>query len=185
MLGFIIIIVALVGAAVGGSPKADETGGKEELNIFDWPTKTSELKHLNGKLDENDDETIFFNVTQNYVFKVTITLNWLDEAPATGPGRYQNQPDSFNFTVYTPWKEIISSIDAENEIGEAGIITETIMVPEDGIKSSEALGEWKVVIHCINCGEQKPQISIFDFRTIEDTGNDWALSYQYEFYTNN
>jgi hypothetical protein len=58
------------------------------------------------------------------------------------------------------------------------------MVPEEGIESSAALGEWKINIHCGNCGDQEPTISIIGIRDIADTGNGWALEFQYWFHTN-
>lgn len=185
MLGLIVIIVALIGAAVGGGPEQEEDIGEDKLKILDLPIKNSPVKTQRGTLTENSDETLILSVNESYVTKVVIELNWLDEAPATGPGSYENQPDSFNFTVYTPWNEIFESDTVQNPIGQAGLIREEIIVPEDGIKSSAAFGEWRVVIFCQNCGNQVPLVSIIDLREIEDDSNDWALTFQYWFHTNN
>jgi hypothetical protein len=185
MIGFFVIIIALVGAAIGGSPKPTEDAGKDIDDFRNWPLKPSEMRHLNGHLNENSDETIIMNVTEKYVTSVLIELNWLDEADATGPGDYENQPDSFNFTITTPWGTKISSDEVYNPLNQAGYISKNVTIPEEGVESSTALGEWKVTIHCGNCGNHQPRINFSGFREIEDNGNDWALSYKYEFHTNN
>ena len=81
-------------------------------------------------------------------------------------------------------QKFISSLDVFNPIDGAGQIIEEIVIPEAGIKDG-AIGEWKVNIHCGDCGDQEPRFSPGDFRDIADTGNDWRLSYYYEFHTNN
>ena len=185
MLGILVVIIALIGAAVGGSAKIDDVVQDEIVNPLAWPVSTSPVKHISGNLNENSHETIGLEVNDTYVTKVIIELNWLDEAPATGPGRYENQPDTFNFTVVTPWDAIISSDEMPNPIGEAGQVREEIIVPEEGVKTSAALGTWDITIYCGNCGDQTPRVSILGIRDIQDTGNAWALTMVYEFHTNN
>ncbi len=183
LLGIVIIVIALVGAAVGGKPKSEETGSDEKFNDYrSWPIKESSAKHTSGSSQENSDETLVFNITDNYVTQLIIELNWLDET--SDSRNYENQPDSFNFTVFTAWDEVISSDDVFNPVGEAGLITETITIPEEGIKDA-AIGEWTISIHCGNCGDQVPIVSLLGLREIEDTGNDWILNYHYEFHSNN
>ncbi len=181
ILGIVIVIIALVGAAVGGSPKITEEDEESAVDFRNWPIRTSPIRHISGSSQENSDEVIVINVTDKYVVRVVVELNWLDEAPERN--NLENQPDSFNFTVFTPWEETISSDDVFNPIGNAGQITETIVTPEEGIEDA-AIGEWTISIHCGNCGDQVPTINIIGLREVEDTGNDWVLDYYYEFHTN-
>ena len=183
-LGIIIVAIALVGAVVGGSPKITEDEEEGFDDYTKWPIRDSAVKHMSGSGIENSDETIIINITDKYVLRVFIELNWLDEADATGLGDYTNQPDSFNFTVFTPWEEAFSSDNVFNPQGDAGLITETIEIPEEGIEDG-AIGEWTIIIHCGECGDQTPRFSLIDARVEDDTGNDWILTRYYEFHTNN
>ena len=182
MLGIAVVLIALIGAAVGGQPKTEDMVGDEEEDFANWPIRDSESRHINGNLNENSHETVTILLNESYITKVKITLNWLDEAPLTI--RHENEPDSFNFTILTPWGETIESIEVANEPGQAGIIAEEKIIPEDGIKDNAAQGEWKVTIYCGDCGDQvlkRPSVGLFDQ---PDTGNDWSLSYTYSFHTN-
>jgi hypothetical protein len=140
------------------------------------------MMHLNGYLNENSYEYINFTIEERYLTEIIIELNWLDEAPASGPSRYENQPDSFNFTVYTPWGEEISSYTGYNPIGQAGLIQETIEIPQDIIAENRATGTWHVLIYCNDCGEHEPGIHLIGSRVIADTGNAWTLDYQYYYH---
>jgi hypothetical protein len=182
MLGIIVVIVALIGAAVGGRPEIDVLSEEKEIPIKNWPIKEGPVKHISGYLNENSDETRSIFLNYSYITEVTIKLNWLDEAPATGPGRYENQPDSFNFTVTTPWGGFISSDVVYNTVGQAGLIEERILVPEEGIETSDAEGEWIINIYCLECGENEPTISFTNARDIADNGNAWALEYLFKFH---
>ena len=72
-----------------------------------------------------------------------------------------------------------------NPQGSAGLIVEEVVVPEEVLDTNVATGEWKINIHCGNCGDNEPRINIIGIRTIDDTGNDWSLSYQYDFHASN
>ena len=184
LLGLIVVVIALVGAAIGGQPKAPEESPDEVIDYTQWPVVHSPQKTLKGNSIENTDEMVSFNVSDEYVISVSLELNWKDESNAQGLGLYQNQPDSFNFTVYTPWGDVIESDTVLNEVNSGGVIEEVITVPTEGIKDG-AMGKWEVNIHCGNCGDQEPTVSVGNFRDIEDTGNAWVLIYIYEFHSNN
>ncbi len=182
-LGIIMLLVALIGAALGGSPKITEDVENGVEDFRDWPLQTISEGSRRGSSTEQSDQIEIFNITESYVTQVTIELRWLDEAPDYS--NFENQPDEFNFTVYTPWDAEIGSIGDFNAIGAAGQIIEIIKVPEEGIEQSSALGEWKINIHCGNCGDQtlsRPNAGVL---IIEDNGNDWTLTFKYEFHTNN
>jgi hypothetical protein len=184
IIGMAVVFIALIGAVVGGGPKLEDAEEVVPVDPLSWPIRESGVTHINGYLNENSDETQEFEINDTYVTEATFELNWLDEAPETGPGRYQNQPDTFNFTVKTPWGALISSDEQPNNIGQAGQITEKVSVPEKGIKTSAAMGTWEITIYCINSGDQTPRISIIGIRDIQDPGNAWEMNLVYKFHTN-
>jgi hypothetical protein len=181
-IGLIIVVIALIGAAIGGTPKLPDDGGDEVVNFRDWPIVESVQKHVSGSATEQSDEVVVINITEMYITKIYFTLNWLDEAPATGLGDYTNEPDEFNFTVLTPWDEPFESEDRFNEIDAAGVIELTVAIPEKGVETA-ALGEWEINIHCGICGNHVPRFNVGGVREIEDNGNDWVLTYYYEFHS--
>ena len=184
LLGLFVTIIALVGAAIGGRPKVPEGESEEVVDYTDLPIVHSPQKTLKGNSQEFTDQMVNFNVSDEYVISVNLELHWKDESNAQGLGRYQNQPDGFNFTVYTPWGEVIESESRLNEINIGGVIEETIMIPTEGIKDT-AMGKWDVNIHCDNCGDQEPTVNVVGARDIADTGNAWVLIYIYEFHSSN
>ena len=46
--------------------------------------------------------------------------------------------------------------------------------------NSSAYGEWTVNIHCVECGDDS---SSFGNRMTSDTGNEWDLTYYYEYHS--
>ena len=167
----------MTGSFLDNNPKKQEDEWKE------WEIIQSPLKHITGYNNENSPEIVNFDITNNYVIQVFIDLKWLDEEDDRSG--YENQPDSFNFTVHTPWGQTFSSIEAANSIDTAGVIEETIAIPEEDIKDG-AMGQWTVIIHCGNCGDQESIVpDPFGIRNIQDEGNSWTLTYYYEFHSRN
>lgn len=179
-IGIIVIAIALVGAAFGGSPKIDEDHDDDVVDYWDWPIKESAKSHISRTSSENTEYPLTFNISDMYVTQITFELHWLDEDPDTM--FYENQPDTFRFMVNTPWGDNISSLEVANEIGSPGLIIETIEVPEEGIKDG-ATGQWEVIIFCGNCGDQIFERGLGIY-SIDDTGNAWTLTHYYELYSN-
>jgi hypothetical protein len=184
ILTITIIIAILIPAFIVllNSTYPNETNNDKEDNWQSWPIRSSTIKHKSGYLNETSSEYFNFTIEERYLTEVIIELNWLDEAPNSGPGRYENQPDSFNFTVYTPWGEIFSSDDIYNNINQAGLISEVIEIPEYIIRDNRATGTWHILVYCNYCGDQVSQINIIGVRDIADTGNAWTLNYQYYYH---
>jgi hypothetical protein len=185
-LGVILVIIALVGAAVGGSPKITEDGVKPEEDYHTWPTKRSSIQHIIGEvLAENSYTTITIsNINESYLTQVFFELHWEDEDNLKDAGVYkvQNKPDYFNFTVVTPWEEEFNSETAASSYGGAGVILLDVPVPDD----ESSLGDWRITIYCGDCGDQVIVGVIGGEGPVaeEDTGNGWELSYYYEFHSN-
>ena len=186
-LGLVLVVIAVFGAAVSGSPKAPEEDVEPELDITDWPIVTSSVRHITGEvLAENSYETITISdINESYMTEVFFELHWEDEDNIKDAGYYkvENQPDYFNFTVVSPWDQAYLSETGASTHGGSGIIEMNIPVPED----DEVLGDWTVTIHCGDCGDQVVVGEIIgEGPTVEeDTGNGWALTYYYTFRTNN
>ncbi|WP_455392529.1 hypothetical protein [[Eubacterium] cellulosolvens] len=186
LLGIILVIVALVGAAVGGSPKISEDGTEPEVDYHDWPTKRSSVQHITGEvLSENSYTTITIsNINESYITHVYFELHWEDEDNLKDAGYYkvENQPDYFNFTVLTPWGDQIDSDTGASSHGGAGVILEDTPVPDD----ESSRGDWVVTIYCGDCGDQVAVGPVVGEGPVveEDTGNGWELSYYYDFHSN-
>lgn len=186
-LGLVLVVIALVGAAVGGSPKGIEEGFEPELDIHDWPIRTSSIRHITGEvLAENSNVTITISdINESYITEVFFELHWEDEDNIKDAGFYkvENQPDYFNFTVVSPSDQMYFSDTEASTHGGSGIIEMNIPMPED----EEVLGDWTVIIYCGECGNQVVVGEIIgEGPTVEeDTGNGWALTYYYLFRTNN
>jgi hypothetical protein len=186
-LGIVIVIIALVGAAVGGAPKAFEEDEEPPEDPHSWPIRPSSTKHITGEvLEENSNTTITIkDINESYVTEVFFELHWEDEDNLKDAGVYkvQNQPDEFKFTVVSPWDEMFFSEIGASDYGGSGIIEMNIFVPED----YAAIGDWRITIYCGDCGDQVLVGEIIgEGPTVEeDTGNGWELTYYYQFHTNN
>lgn len=175
----IIFLIPLFNIFIGFSSSSKE---ETEEDWREWPIRNSPLKHISYTSPENSDYAVEFNITEYYVISVHFELNWHDEEPDSNI--YENQPDSFSFTVQTPWGQEINFVEEPNSANGIGQITEVIEIPEAGIKDN-AIGEWKVNVHCGDCGDQETTNGLIGLRTIQDAGNDWVLKYYYEFHLKN
>ena len=185
-LGIILVIIALAGAAVSGVPKLDSDGGDDGMDYHDWPIRSISPKKIIGeRLNENSDITLnITDINETYLVNVYFELHWEDEDNVKDAGVYKvkNKPDYFNYTVISPWMQVYISDTIPSSDG-TGVIHMDIPVPEDeGI-----IGEWLVTIHCGDCGDQVLYGEVAgELLTVEeDTGNNWELTYYYEFHTNN
>ena len=146
----------------------------DEEDWRSWPINQSSEETKSGYSIENSDEIVRFNITDYYVTKVIIELAWEDEPSKFFRGT--NEPDYFNFTVYTSWGEVYYS-----ELNSS-YVREEIEISEANIVNSSAYGEWTVNIYCGECGDDSES---FGIRTIPDTGNEWDLTYYYEYHSSN
>jgi len=182
-LGLVLVVIALVGAAVGGSPKGMEEDFEPELDITDWPIVRSQIGRIVGEeLQENTNTTIMINnINESYLITVYFELHWEDEANSKEAGLLKiiNEPDYFHFEVFTPWEELFISEMIGSSDGTGQILMD-VPVPDD----EDTLGEWQVTIYCHDCGDQA-STGPLGTTVEEDTGNGWALTYYYSFYSNN
>ena len=188
LLGIFIVVIALTGAAVFGESKLMDEGDEPMLDYHLWDVSTNAVKTITGeRINENSDVSIIINdINESYVTDVHFELRWEDEANTKDAGalKVQNKPDYFNFTIVTPWEETIDSDTAASSYGGAGQLLVDVSVPDE---AGAATGDWRVTIHCGDCGDQVLIGPSGEERATveEDTGNNWLLLYYFEFHTNN
>jgi hypothetical protein len=149
-----------------------------EVSEEDWRNWPIESDYIQGQgiSKENCEEEEIIHLEANYATRVTLILEWRDEPNETG---YENKPDSFKLTVITPWQEIYNSDLVFNPIREVGLINVTIDIQEDGITYNSANGKWTIIIHCGECGDQVSE----PFNIVmPDVGNEWELTFYYEYH---
>lgn len=187
LIGVFIVIIALAGAGISGAPKISEVDDDTTDDYQNWPLKRSSMYHVSGDaLNEDSFTTVTINnINDSYITRVFFELHWEDEANIKDAGglKIVNQPDYFNFSVLTPWGQNNNSETFGSEYGGAGQILMDIDVPE----IDAARGDWRVTIYLGDCGDQVvvgPGGTVLN--TYEaDNSNNWALSYYYEFHSNN
>ena len=186
-LGIIIVIIALAGAAISGGALHEERSKDDALDYHNWPVRRISTRKIIGeRLNENSEITLnITDINETYVINVYFELHWEDEDNLKDAGVYKvkNKPDYFDYTVISPWKKVFKSETTPSSAGGSGVIHMDISIPEN----ETAAGEWLVTIHLGDCGDQVMYGEVVgELATIEeDTGNNWALTYYYEFHTNN
>jgi len=118
------------------------------------------------------------------IISLTFILTWIDEDPINV--RYTNQPDDFQLLVSPPWD---NSSSIESSVSSSGTITTTLSIFNSDVNKYDPFyngtGEYKVTVHCDNCGDQvlrRPSGGVF---TQPDNGNDWDLEISYKYYQKN
>jgi hypothetical protein len=188
LLGIFIVIIALAGAGISGTPKISEDGTDDIVDDYTkWPLKRSSMYHVSGEpLNENSFTTLTItNINDTYITRVFFELHWEDEdnIKDAGISKIVNEPDYFNFSVLTPWEQFNNSDTLGSEYGGSGLILLDIDIPE----IDAARGDWVVTVYCGDCGDQVvvgPGGTVLSTYETDDSNN-WELSYYYEFHTNN
>jgi hypothetical protein len=159
----------------------DEFYSKEDIGLPDPITwQESEkvpvdeaLAPLSGHCDENGRSDHEAQINRTSISALSAVLTWTDEAPPNPMA--QNQPDSFQLTVTTPWGEEISSDTAENPQGGEGRITLDLQPPKD--KRTD--GTWTFTVAAGTCGDNVGPIGRFEMAA--DNGNDYTLEVTYTY----
>ncbi len=186
MVALLLIPVVIGAGYMGGTDtfyRTEETEGVVEL--IDWTQYDivqGEAISLSGSLNEGQETIESVEIDAENIISATFILTWTDEPDATGPGAYENQPDSFDIEVESPDPEKGGSSGGANPQGGEGTILVIIEFDPDVDPYMNGTGEYKVTITCTNAGNQEPQFSIIGIRDQEDSGNDWELAVEYEYY---
>jgi hypothetical protein len=178
----LITILSVSGCIENGNDNDNNDQDLEE-EWREWPIVQSGIDQTSGYSSENTDEVIGVSITNYYVTNVTIVLKWKDEPSTYINGT--NEPDYFNFSVFTPWDEVFFSDIIGNPIDGEGQINLTINALDKYIMNIPENGEWLVKIHCGECGDDYSQPNLFGMvRSTTDIGNVWEWSYYYEYHSN-
>lgn len=179
MLGMGILLISLVGSALGGrpdngAPPVPEGGGTLML----MPGSQT----FTGTGQENDQKE--FNITINFTNLVSFSakLTWQDE-PANRPG-LTNQPDELGMTVASPAGETRTDKKSASQ-GEVSLeFTFPVTEKTAASKTSKAgLGPWMINVEIGPCGDQTPAVpDPFNRRTVADNGNAFTLEISYKYY---
>jgi dipeptide/tripeptide permease len=111
---------------------------------------------------------------------VTFTLKWTDEPDQKHLGRtYTNQPDQFGLAVGSSNGTAVSSQIVSNVQGQEGVVSVSLELEPRKPGSDAGEGTFNVSVICGNCG---PFTNRFSFVSYTDTGNDWTLEVNYQYY---
>jgi hypothetical protein len=168
--GFTIIIIALIGAAFGAT---EVLAGGDEGSGANIVEQTFD-KVVSGNTIENADSEVTFQTTEISeelvnVMKFSISLNWVDEPDATN--RHTNQPDEFSIILTTPDGTI-----KEEGPSTGGFITLDYTIDQEEDPENNGIGEYQIVVTCIDAGDHEPMLNFANIRTRADNGNAWDLN---------
>ena len=181
MLGIVILLVALGGAATGARPEAPAVTAQSSGT---WTLITINQTE-SGQGNENSDHAYNVSVGFTNLVSMDLKLTWKDESPArTG---LTNQPDELGLQASSPTGETRSN-KASNTVGGEGSValgfTFNVTQKSAASKTSKTgMGDWNITVHVGTCGDQTPRVpDPFGLRTVKDTGNAYTLSYSYSYY---
>lgn len=143
---------------------------------YDLTLKQGSLDPINGRSDENSEETFNVTVEQQNIANITFTLAWEDEPHSTG---YQNDPDEFSLKVNTTWGEYNETPMTPNGGNRQGEVSLTFSAPGEYPDIISA-GDYMVTVEMGDAGDQ--QFLGVGGLTQNDDGNDWTLTIEYDYY---
>jgi hypothetical protein len=160
--GFIIVIIALIGAATGATLVL---AGGEESTPMEWVEK-EDSESKSGSTTEGQDSEVELNLLQDKITKVEATLTWQDEAlSGIGSRKNTNEPDVFSISLTTP-----SGVEEEGGQSNSGSTSVSYSVPEE---TPEEPGIWIFTVTCIDAGDI---VGVGGYRVVDqDNGNAWNL----------
>ena len=179
LLGTGILLISLVGSALGGQPDngpPPPPGGDYHFML------TTVSQTITGSGQENSQKD--YNITVNYTNLATFsaTLTWQDE-PANRPGQ-TNQPDELGLTAASPAGEARS----DKKTASQGEVTLDFAFPVTektaASKASKAgQGSWTVTVEVGPCGDHTPLLpDPLGLRTTPDSGNAFTLEITYSYF---
>ena len=177
MLGTVILIVSLVGSAVGGQP--DNRPPPPPPGQGGFELKTAQ-QTITGSGSENSEKEHGMSVCVTNLVTFSVSLTWQDEGAAR-PGQ-TNQPDELGISVASPAGEAKSQ---KATTGSAKVdYSFPVTEKSAASKTSRAgMGPWSVNVEIGTCGDNTPLIpDPLGLRTTPDTGNAYTLEITYTYY---
>jgi hypothetical protein len=187
LIGMAVVILSLALAGLLGKPAGPGGGAPPVQPSLEL---TTGRQSFTGTGTEDSDTQFTATINETNIVNVTVTLTWNDEADTTGiTGRHQNQPDELGVTAACPDgdSQTDSAMNTRAPSGGEGSVTLmfTFNVTEKTASqktSKEAMGNWDILVHVGNCGDQTPNFGPGVVRTIADGGNSFTLTVSYTYY---
>jgi hypothetical protein len=179
MVGMGILIISLVGSALGGRPEGPPPPSPDGGGTFQLATVD---QTVTGSGSENSNKDYNITVNHTNVATFTATLTWQDEA-APRPGQ-TNQPDDLGMTVASPAGETRSDKKTASQ-GEVNLnFAYPVTAKTAASKTSKAgMGPWTVTVEVGVCGDNTPLVpDPLGLRTTPDTGNAFTLKITYTYF---
>jgi hypothetical protein len=146
------------------------SGGKKEVELEVAFFEESKTDYTN----ENSETKIIINIEEEMLTGVKCSLSWTDESSDYQFGT--NEPDEFQVIIEAPNGETWDS-----GISTSGSVQTASKIPKYDESDFEEnyIGEWTIIVEAGNCGDDSALLPFGGFRTTEDTGNGWTLTYSY------
>lgn len=179
MLGMGILLISLVGSALGGRPDDGVPPPPDGWGSFHLMT---EQRTDTGTGQESSEKEHGMSVCVTNLVSFSVTLTWQDEA-ANRPF-LTNQPDELGLTVASPAGESKSDKKTASQGSVKLEFTFPVTDKTAATKTSKAgFGPWAISVEIGICGDQTPIIpDPGGRRTVADTGNAYTLEISYTYY---
>jgi len=176
LLGTVILMISLVGSALGGQPEGPRPPQPDGVGGFELVTMQQTITG-SGQENSETEHGVEANVTNLATF--TVTLSWQDE-PENRPG-LTNQPDTLGVTVASPAGESRNEMKSASEGSVKVEFTFPVTEKTAASKPSKAgMGRWVVTAEVGPCGDQTPAVpDPLGLRTVADNGNAYTLEITY------
>jgi hypothetical protein len=179
MLGMGILLISLVGSALGGRPEGPPPPPPGGGGSFELKTVT---QTVTGSGTENSEKEHGMSICVTNLVTFSVSLSWQDEG-ASRPG-LTNQPDELGVTVASPAGESRS----DKQSASKGSVKVDFAFPVTNktaaSKTSRAgMGPWTIMVEIGPCGDQTPLVpDPLGLRTVADGGNAYTLEITYTYY---
>ena len=168
MLGGLAVVISVVlGSTLALGPGGPLPPPLDEF-IVDWSTQTGTMSDSGA-----DDQVVSFSVRDPNVTRVVVRLTWTDDERLNPLGR---RDDTLTLLVEGPGDSGAedqvtgTSGDLELRFDLADVPTDTDAGNVGEYLDEAGTGEWRVTVSVLPAG-------------LRDTGNDWAVSLTYTYYS--
>jgi PKD repeat protein len=160
-----------------------------------WTMNNESALNRVGFTAENESSNLAFNITQQDLHMVVVTLNWTDFLPLMNVS--DADPDEFRLTVTSPSGNqqsatstdelIVLSFEEINirtnyELQADSLVSATEEVNKNNPPSDKETGQWQVEISALDC---PGGILLEDNDFFGDFGNSWHINVDYFYYSIN
>jgi hypothetical protein len=168
IIGFVAVAVSvLLGSAFALGPGGPLPSPLDDY-IADWSTQTGTMSDSG-----TNDQVVSFDIRSNNVTRVVVRLTWSDDEFLNPIGR---RDDTLTMRIEGPAGVAVDD-QVSGTSGDLELRFDLAEVPTDDdaghigdYLDENGTGEWRVTVSVLPAG-------------LRDTGNDWAISFSYTYYT--